>query len=323
MRLVHIAVGLLLVAAMAASVVVGLVLLRSSDGNGLPFVVRFDDAGGLQPDHDVVYGDKVVGRVETVAGGVVTARVAADFAHYLRRDSRFWVQSNLGAKFLCFDSPPESGPAAQPGAEFIGLPGRPAPTPSQLPPPVPRKLASRPAWLCDVRAVVTLADGNETVRDQARKGAGAIVASVGDYLLVLAPAWLLERSGEAVSERVRVELAGGENLLARPLEVSGGLCVLAVQGSAWRGTPATLWPDALADGQGLVLADHEGMSWAARHSGGQLEFRAALDAGQVAFVDGLNLAGFALPKVGERTGARWVPLNGALTLIETARAKLK
>lgn len=323
MRLVYITLGTLLVAALAASVVVGLHFLRSADGNGTRFHVELESTSGLGPDDDLLYGDKVVGRVELVADSEVTARIAAEHAGLLREGSRFWVQRTLGAAFLCFDTPSDAGPVAAQGARFRGLTQRPDPLPSQLPPPLPRRLSSRPAWLCDVRAVITLADGTETVTDQVRKSAAAVVARQADYTLVLAPSWLLERSGQAVSERARVELAGGENLVATPLVISGPLCVLAVQGSAWRGTPATLWPEALNDGQGLVLADYAGLSWVARHSGGELEFRAGLEGGHVALVDGLNLAGFALPKVGERTGARWVPLNGALTLIETARTKLK
>lgn len=323
MKLLHITIGTLLVAAMAASVVVGLYALRASEGNGLQVLVTFEDTQGLQPDCDVVYGDKVVGRVEAVMGNDVTARVAAENATFVRGNSRFWVQKNLGESFLCFDTPPEAGTPAESGSRFVGLAQRPDPPPSALPPPTPRKLASKPAWLCDVRVVITLQDGADTVRDQARKGAGAVVGTEGDHLLVLVPAWLFERSGESVGERARVELAGGENVIATPIEFAGPLCVLAVQGSAWRGTLAPLWPDAMADGQGLVLADYAGVSWSAKHSGGQLEFRAPLDGGHAAFVDGLNLAGFALPKVGERTGARWVPLNGALTLIQAARAKLK
>lgn len=323
MRLLHITIGTLLVAALAASVVVGLYALRASEGNGLRVVVEFESAQGLQPDGDVLYGDKVVGRVEAVEGGSITARIAAENASFVREGSRWWVQDNLGVSFLVFDSPSEAGPVAQNGRRYTGLAERPALAASELPPPVPRRLAARPAWLCDVRVVITLADGADTVRDQARGGAGAIVDKQGDNLLVLAPSWLLERSGEVVGERARVELAGGENLIATVVELSGALCVLAVPGSNWRGAFAPLWPDALAEGQGLVLTDFEGMSSAAKHSGGGLEYRAALQAGQVALVDGLNLAGFALPKVGERTGARWVPLNGALTLVEAARAKLK
>jgi hypothetical protein len=323
MKLFHITIGTLLVALLAASVVVGLYALRASEGNGLQVLVQFDDAQGLQIDSDVLYGDKIVGRVELVSGGNVTARLAAEHASFLRRDSRFWVQQNLGSAYLCFDTPPDSGPMAVQGQSYRGLAQRPDPTEAMLPPPLPRKLGSRPGWLCDLRVVITLRDGADTVHDQARRSAAAVVGSQGDYLLVLAPSWLFERSGEVVTERARVELAGGENMVANLLEVSGPLCVLSVQGSAWRGSAASLWPDALADGQGLLLSDYQGTGWTAAHKGGGLEFRAALEGGQVALVDGFNLAGYALPKVGERTGARWVPLNGAQTLIDNAREKLK
>jgi hypothetical protein len=84
---------------------------------------------------------------------------------------------------------------------------------------------------------------------------------------------------------------------------------------------ATPWPDALADGQGLMLADFEGNAWAARLRDGALEFRGGLEGGHVAMVDGLNLAGFALPGVGETKGARWTPLDGAAALIESAGPK--
>ncbi|MCL4730958.1 MAG: hypothetical protein KJ044_11055, partial [Planctomycetes bacterium] len=318
MRLVHVTIGALLVCALAAGVVAGLYLLRETDSGGLRVAVRFAENPGLAPDHDVLYGDKVVGRVESARDNEVGARIAADYADLVREGSRFWVQNTLAARFLVFDSPPSAGPPAVQGARFEGLARPPEPPPGALPAPTPRKLASRPAWLCDARAVLTLPDGADTVRDQARHSAAAVAHAESGTLLVLAPAWLFENAGAALSARARVELAGGEVASARLVATQGALCVLAVEGSAWRGTVAPLWPHELADGQGLVLADFDGLSWAARHGNGGLEFRAALTGGRVAFVDGLNLAGFALPAVGERTGARWVSLHGALTLLQTA-----
>lgn len=322
MRLVHIALGALLICLAAGSVVAGVYLLRASEGGGLRVVVAFDDASGLAVDDSVLYGDKLVGRVESIEGGEATARVSAEHSGFLREGSRFWIQSNLGTRFLCFDSPPDAGAAAQPGKRFVGLSARPEPHPSMLPSPVARRMPARPAWLCDVRVVSTFKEGDELVRDVARRSAGIVVYAREGSLLVLAPAWLLEAQFELVSRRARVELAGGEVCTAQPAQTGATLCVLLVEGSTWQGQPAALWPDALADGQGLLLADFEGQAWTARLQGG-LEFRGALEAGQVALVDGLNPCGFALPQVGERKGARWEPLTGAGTLIDRARAEWK
>lgn len=323
MKALRIVTGFALLAALAASVVAGVYVLRAHDGSGLQVVVRFEQPAGLAPDDSVLFGDKVVGRVEATSDNEVTARVAAEYAEFVHEGSRFWKQKNLGGSFLCFDTPPNSGPVAQPGRRFAGSTERPALPDSMLPPPSSRKLAARPAWLCDARVVITLREGEETVRDQARQSAAAVVAREGANLLVLAPSWLWQRDGETAGERARVELAGGENCTASLVEVTGPLCVLAVQGSVWQGPFAQLWPNALADGQGLVLADFTGTSWTSAHARGGLEFRGRLESGNVALVDGLNLAGFALPTVGERYGARWVPLNGAGTLIDRAVQKLK
>ncbi|MBK9976134.1 MAG: hypothetical protein IPP14_15285 [Planctomycetes bacterium] len=323
MKALRIVTGLALLAALAASVIAGVYVLRASDGSGLQVVVAFAQPAGLAPDDGVLFGDKVVGRVEAVRDNEVTARVAAEFAEFVHDGSRFWRQKNLGGSFLCFDTPPNSGPAAQSGRRFAGTADRPELPESMLPPPLPRKLSATPAWLCDVRVVITVREGQDTVRDLARHCAAAVVGKEGPTLLVLAPSWLLQRDGETVSERARVELSGGENCTATLLEVDGPLCVLSVQGSVWQGPMAKLWPMALADGQGLVLVDFAGTSWAAAQAKGTLEFRARLEAGNVALVDGLNLAGFALPTVGERYGARWVPLNGAGSLIDRASLKLR
>jgi hypothetical protein len=84
---------------------------------------------------------------------------------------------------------------------------------------------------------------------------------------------------------------------------------------------AVPWPDALADRQGLMLSDFESTAWVAQLREGSLEFRGALEGAHVAMVDGLNLAGFALPAVGNTKGARWTPLDGAAALIESAGPK--
>ena len=323
MRPVHITLGLLFLALAATSAVGGVYLLRAHEGGGLRLVVAIEQPTSLAQGDRVLFGDKLVGRVTSVAGAEVTASIAAEYAAYVRQGSRFWVQANIGANLLCFDSPPDAGAAAGPGSRFSGLAARPEPHPSTLPPPVPRRLAAKPAWLCEVRVVTTVQEGSELVRDEARVSAGAIAGEEAGVLLVLAPAWLFWDGPGTLSERIRVEFAGGELCTGQMAGRRGDLCLLVVRGSAWQGAAAMLWHEALADGQALMLADFGGKAWVAGLADGTLEFRGTLKGGYIALVDGTNLAGFALPAVGETRGARWATLAGAEEVIEAARQSLR
>jgi hypothetical protein len=173
-----------------------------------------------------------------------------------------------------------------------------------------------------VRANIELSAGGDLTEVQKRKATGVIagVRATGD-VLVLAPSWAVEYSGTLVGETYRVELLGGATHAAELLVTRLPFAVLLVREPGYKGNAAPFWPDALADKQGLLLCDFEGNAFAVSHTAGEIELRARVDQGFVAFIEGTNVAGFALPRVGEE-GAQWIPLNGAGTAIEEARAKL-
>ncbi|MCB9933390.1 MAG: MCE family protein [Planctomycetes bacterium] len=328
MRVVRISIGAVLLVVVASAALAGVWMLRQAGGGGLAVRVEFNDAKNLAPDDDVIYGDGIVGRVESVAQlngrQVVTARIAAENASLVREGSRFWIQSNLGSSILLFDTPKKGGAAIKPGHTFNGLPEAPEPDPELAPPAAPRKLTARPSWLCELRASLELKAGGDLTETQQRKVTGVVAGERenGD-LLVLAPSWAVEYSGELAAESYRVELIGGATHVAEILAVRLPFVVLRVPASEYKGNAAPFWPDALADGQGLLLTDFEGNAFTAVHTAGEVQLRARTGLGLVALVDGTNVAGFTLPAVGQPEGVRWVPLNGAGTAIEEAAAKLK
>ncbi len=99
--------------------------------------------------------------------------------------------------------------------------------------------------------------------------------------------------------------------------------VLRLRDSSFSGNPASLWPEALADGQGLVLTDFEGTTYVAEHAENAVDLNARVAQGLVAMVDGTKVAGFAIPAVGRDRGVRWVSLDGAGDVILDARSKLE
>ena len=327
MRTARIIVGCVVLFAVATATLGGVWVLRESGGGGLDVNVAFDDTENLAIDDDVIYGDKIVGRVERVIDEdgrkLVTARVASEYAGLVHEGSRFWIESQPAMAILMFDSPIDSGPVAKPGQRFEGFAKRPPPDPKAAPPSVPRKLNARPNWLCEVRAVIELKAGPDLTETQRRKTA-AVVAGVrenGD-LLVLAPSWVVEYRGELAGERYRVELIGSATYVAEILHERLPFVVLLVPATEYSGNAAPFWPDALSDEQGLLLTDFEGASYAAKHVAGEVELRAKVEQGYAALIDGTNVAGFALPRVGANRGVSWVPLNGVGDAIEEARAKL-
>ena len=229
----------------------------------------------------------------------------------------------LAMAILMFDSPIDSGPVVKPGHRFEGWTERPPPDPKALPPSVPRNLSARPVWLCEVRAVLELSAGADLTETQRRKTAG-VVAGVRENgeLLVLAPSWVVEYSGELVGERYRVELIGGATYVAEILHERLPFVVLLLRETEYQGSAAPFWPEALADEQGLLLTDFEGTAYAVKHTVGEVALRAKVEQGYVALIEGLNVAGFALPAVGANRGVVWVPLNGAGDAMEEARAKV-
>lgn len=326
MRHARILIGVLVLLLLASGVAAGVWALYEQGGGGLPIEISFADAQGLSTHDQVLYGDRIVGRIDRVdpegQGVVVHAIIAAEHADLVREGCRFWVESRLGSAILHFDR--SVGAAAQPGRRFDGLPDRPEPDPELTPAPLAKPLKLRPVWLCEVRATLTTRVGAEETLDRTRKGAGAVVhANAQGDLLVLCPAWLLEPAGPVLAQSVRVELIGEGTRVAEVLELRGEHAVLLIQATAYREKAATLWPSELPDRQTVVLTDFDGTSYPAELRAGALEFKGVLEQGNVALVEGINLAGFALPNVGSRTGARWISLRGAGTTIDRALAKLR
>lgn len=326
MRIVRIVLGVFVLLLLAGGVAAGVWALYEHGGGGLPVSVAFDDGKGISSGDEVVFGDRLVGRVSSVdadgEGVLVHAVIAAEHAELLRDGCRFWIDSRLGSTILNFDR--SIGVPASPGQQFRGLGGRPEPDPELTPAPLARPLKVRPVWLCEVRATLTTRVGTEESIDRTRKGAGAIVHvnAQGD-LLVLCPAWLIEPAGPVIAQSIRVEMIGEGTRVADLVEQRGEHAVLLIRATAYRESAATLWPHELADGQGLVLTDFDGASYPAEVRQGGVEFKGVLEQGNVALVDGTKLAGFALPNVGRNSGMRWVSLHGAGTTIDNALAKLR
>jgi hypothetical protein len=325
MRVVRIIVGIVVMLLITGGAAAGVWVLYEHGGSGLPIEVSFADGKGIAPRDYVVYGDQIVGRVDTVTDEdgtvVVTARVATEHASLVREGSRFWIDSRLGSAVLNFDRTASAGAQANPGTRFTGLASRPEPDPALKPPPLARPLSVRPVWLCEVRATITTRIG-EQAQQRERKSAGAIVhvSAKGD-VLVLCPAWVFEPAGPEISSSYRVEMIGEGTRIARLAHVQGHHALLHVTATAYRESAARLWPNELADGQPLVLADFDGTAYTADLRAGGLDFKGTLLQGNVALVEGVHLAGFALPNVGKASGARWVSLHGAGDAIDTALAK--
>ncbi|MBK8206663.1 MAG: hypothetical protein IPK87_07675 [Planctomycetes bacterium] len=326
MRVVRVFLGIFVVLLLAGGVAGGVWVLYEHGGGGLPVSVAFDDGKGISSGDEVVFGDRLVGRVNSVDadgdGVLVHAVIAAEHAELLRDGCRFWIDSRLGSTILNFDR--SIGVPALPGQQFKGLSERPQPDPELTPAPLARPLKVRPVWLCEVRATLTTRVGTEESIDRTRKGAGAIVHvnAQGD-LLVLCPAWLIEPAGPVLAQSIRVEMIGEGTRVADLVEQRGEHAVLLIRATAYRENAATLWPHELADGQGLVLTDFDGASYPAEVRQGGVEFKGVLEQGNVALVDGTKLAGFALPNVGRSSGMRWISLHGVGTTIDIAQAKLE
>ncbi|MCA8936642.1 MAG: hypothetical protein KDB68_10630 [Planctomycetes bacterium] len=321
MQTMRITLGAVLLLMVATATLGGVWVLRQSGGGGLSVRVMFEDTKNLRADDDVIYGDAIVGRIESVESGTVIARIATDHARLVHEGSRFWIQSGPAMAILVFDTPMLSGGNVEPGHEFKGLAEQPEPDPKLAPAPMPRTLTDRPPWLCEVRSTLEL--NTEWTETQRRKSA-AVIASVRDNgdLIVLAPGWVTEYSGELADERYRVELISGDTLVAELVVTRLPWAVFLVRETAYADVAAPFWPDALGEGQGLVLTDLEGDAFAATYVDGGIDLPADTGQGLLALIEGFNVAGFTLPNVGADTGVRWQPLNGAGSAIEEARTKL-
>ncbi len=327
MRTLRILVGVVVLLLIAGGVGAGVWVLYEHAGGGLPIEVSFADGKGIAPRDSVVYGDRIVGRVENVTRVgdevIVHARIAAENATLVRENSRFWIDSRLGSAILNFDRMASAGAAAQPGSRFAGLAERPEPDPDLKPPPLPRPLNIRPVWLCEVRATLSTRTG-ELLQSRERKGAAAVVhAGDSGDVLVLCPAWLVEPAAEEVTGTIRVEMIGEGTRVAEVLYRQGESAVLLVRGTAYRETAAQLWPSELPEGQPVVLADFDGKAYTGEVRASALEFKGVLPHGTVALVEGVHLAGFALPNVGRASGARWVSLHGAGDAVAAALERLR
>lgn len=326
MREIRVVVGAVLLIAVAAGVVAGVWVLRQAGGGGLPVTVTFADDQGLSIDDDVIYGDQIVGRVDDITednGEVrIDARIAADHANLLREGSRFWIEETLSGAVLIFDTPLAAGRKATPGARFDGLEVRPEPDPDVAPLQAPRNLDDPPDWLCEVRVTLDLDDGTEFGVTQRRKVTGAVVETFDNgELLVLAPSWVAQYSGDLLDETFRIELSGGTNLVAEPLNIRLPFIVLLAREADYAGGAAPLWPEPVADDQALILTDFEGRALTGVHEEGGVEVVAEVGQGLLAMIDGTKVAGFAIPPVGKSFGVTWVPLNGAGIALDEAREK--
>lgn len=76
MRTARILFGTLVLLVAVSATLAGVWVLRAAGGGGLDVNVAFNDTLNLSADDRVIYGDSVVGRVERVRDGVVTARIA-------------------------------------------------------------------------------------------------------------------------------------------------------------------------------------------------------------------------------------------------------
>lgn len=283
---------------MFAAAGLGVYLLYQAEGGGMGFFVTFKDAKNLEPGSNLIYQDQPVGRVVSVekAGGlfVIQARLSSAHAELLHERSRFWVQDPLGKSLLCFDNPKDCGPVVGEGARFTGLEFRPAP--EFMPPPKPRLLEARPAWLCEVRVTATITVG-ENVKDERRKSAAAVVKRNG-AIWVLAPAWVWSFKGEVTARQAFVEFPGGETKTAEVEKEFEGCILVRVEGAAWQGKPAALWAEALAHGQGVAAMNAKGEFFAATLKGQIVEGMGLMEGGYIVCVDGTKVAGFALPPAG-------------------------
>jgi hypothetical protein len=311
MRVFRIALGAAILLCVAGAALAGVIVLRETEGGGLPFSVEFADTKTLTPGDRVVYGDQVVGRVETVTGGRdVRARIASQHAPLLREGSRFWIERRLGGALLLFDNPAGAGPIAQPGARLVGLSARPEPDVTALGPPATRRLPALPAWLCRVRVVGTLPVGDGFTEPFTREATGFVVDTDAerDWARVVAPAWVTDRTSEMLTLLIRVDLFGGEPFSAELTAVADGLALLRVPGGG-RAPAAQIVPQPPQPGESLLLVDHRGEAFLSQFAPEGLAFRGQLAEGRLALSDGTIVAGFAIPGIRGR-GADWIGLEG-------------
>lgn len=298
MNVIRPIIGACVLLAMFAAAALGVWLLYETEGGGVAFSVTFKDARNLEPGSNLIYQDQNVGRVVSVRRDdglyIIDARLSSRHAELLHERSRFWVQDPLGKSLLCFDNPKDCGPPAGEGARFTGLEARPAP--EFVPPPKPRQLDARPAWLCEVRVTATLMVG-DNVKDERRKSAAAVLQHEGGPW-VLAPAWVWRFEGEIRTRQAYVEFAGGETKTAEVEREQDGCILLRVSSSTWQGKAAALWLEPLAAGQGVAAMNFKGEFFPARLKGEVLEGMGMMEGGYAVCVDGVKLAGFALPPRG-------------------------
>ncbi|MEE9311907.1 MAG: hypothetical protein V3V10_05775, partial [Planctomycetota bacterium] len=126
MRSKRIALGLLLLAVFFVLAGAGVVVLRQSLSGGVRFTISFQDTHSLEIDDDVIYGDRVVGRITDIKGNTIHAVVESERSELIHTGSRFWIVSNVAA-FLQFDTPAHPGDQVLTGHKFTGFETRPEP----------------------------------------------------------------------------------------------------------------------------------------------------------------------------------------------------
>ncbi|MDC1141978.1 hypothetical protein OAU50_02715 [Planctomycetota bacterium] len=308
MRSRRIAIGLLLVGVFVFLAGAGIVVLRESLGGGVRFTVTFQDTQSLEVDDDLVYGDKIVGRVTDIKGNVVHAVIEADKSDLIHEDSRFWIVSNVAA-LLQFDTPARSGDVIQNAHKFTGFESRPEPDPDSLPPQQARPLTAIPTWLCEIRATFKTEDEAEVMLSIKRKATAAVVQVTNEgHAIVLAPSWIHDVAG-AIDSTYLIELQGDETRLAELLDTDGKLSRFVVYDAGYSGSVANLFTDTLPDTQTLLLTNHDGSSYKVKFKSNEVDLRLVPEVGLLALVDGFKVAGFATPLRGHRYGAKWIGLE--------------
>ncbi|MHC4841757.1 MAG: MlaD family protein [Planctomycetota bacterium] len=309
MRTKRIVIGTVLMVVFVGIAATGVVVLRESLGGGVRFTVSFEDTRSLEIDDDVVYGDKVVGRVTDIRGNLVHAVVESEKAMLIHEGSRFWIVSNVVA-VLQFDTPASSGKPIGNGYDFTGFDTVPEPDPDSLPPQQVRPLAAVPTWLCEIRATIRTEDEAEVLLSIRRKSAAAVVqVTVDGDAIVLAPNWVHDVAGALPDATYLIEMQGDETRLAELLDTDGELSRFIVRNAGYEGSVASIYSEQLPQKQPLLLTNHDGDSYKVKYLDGQVNLRLIPNSSLLALVDGFNLAGFAVPVRGERYGARWIGLE--------------
>ena len=307
-------IGAALLLLLAGAAIAGIWWLRGVEGGGVPFVVQFEEAGDLETRSNVLYGDRIVGRVLRIDDFgehvEVHAVLASEHAGLLRKNSAFWVQDPVGAAFLQFSNPLGKSEPAGSGYRYMGLEERPEPEVSQ-----PRdnriRIADAPGWLVDVEVVITARIDAERAQQTERFAAGAVVERrQGGSLLVLAPSWLVEiEEGAQAGAEVFVLFRGGERRRGVLKASTPGLCVIWVEASGYDGGSARFLSAEPAIGEAVLAVDFRGEGFETTYSEVGIKAQSVSKDGAALLDIKRFLRGFVAPG----------PESGVITLKDTER----